>query len=123
MSHSPDTTIKVDEDTPLNTTPGSAETHKTQAAKKNGCVATACCQDHHHRKLAIGSIICGISCFGIMALINSVKAEKESDAEESSRFSQRSKRLAIIAILLWLALLALAPALMALISYLITLKD
>ncbi|XP_077590226.1 transmembrane protein 265-like [Stigmatopora nigra] len=123
MSHSPHTTIKVDEDTPLNTMPGSAESHKSQLGKKNGCITSAFCQDHHHRKLAISSIICGISCIGIMALINSVKAEKELDIEASTRFSHRSKRLAIIAIVLWLTVLALAPALMALISYLITLKD
>ncbi|XP_057717352.1 transmembrane protein 265-like isoform X2 [Corythoichthys intestinalis] len=123
MSHSSDISIKVDEETPLNTMPGSADSQTTYTAKKNGCVTTACCQDKHHRKLAVCSIICGISCIGIKALINSVKAEKEVNRELSARFSRRSKRLAITSIVIWLTILALTPILMALISYLVTLKD
>lgn len=33
----------------------------------------AVCKDADHRKLAIWSIICGLSCFGIMSLMYSVK--------------------------------------------------
>ncbi|XP_077415522.1 transmembrane protein 265-like [Vanacampus margaritifer] len=125
---SPHTCIKVgeDEDMPLNTVPGSGETRKglMLPTKKNGTGAVACCGgDMHHRKLAIISIICGISCVGIKALIYSVKAEKETDREASARFLRRAKRLAIISIATWLTILALIPLLMALFSYVVTLKD
>ena len=53
----------------LNTTPGSAEC-KIEMRSSEGA---SCLEDRYHRKLAICSIICGISCIGIKALINSVK--------------------------------------------------
>ncbi|XP_061556592.1 transmembrane protein 265-like [Phycodurus eques] len=124
MSHSPHTSIKVDEETALNMVPGSADPQKDlTTAAKNCSGAAACCGDKHHRRLAICSIICGISCIGIKALINSVKAEEEPDREASGRFSQRAKRLGIISIATWLAILALTPLLMALFSYVVTLRD
>lgn len=59
----------------LDSFPGTAD-----AQNNNTCCeiavekeAAACCDDKHHRKLAICSIICGISCIGIKALIYSVK--------------------------------------------------
>ncbi|XP_061702850.1 transmembrane protein 265-like isoform X2 [Syngnathoides biaculeatus] len=117
MLHSPHTSIKVDEETPLNMVPGSAEPQQGLAT------TAACCGDKHHRRLTICSIICGISCIGIKALIDSVKAEVEPDREASARFSRRAKRLAIISIVTWLAILALTPMLMALFSYVVTLRD
>uniref|UniRef100_A0A4W4G8A0 Uncharacterized protein n=1 Tax=Electrophorus electricus TaxID=8005 RepID=A0A4W4G8A0_ELEEL len=59
------------------------------------------CQYKDHRKLAIMSIICGLSCFGIMSLIYSVKVT-------------------VIAIISWVGLLILFPLSMGLISYLFT---
>lgn len=76
MSNSPQTHETVVEEVRLNLLPGSGETQDTN----NTCIqvitgqsATSCCDDKNHRKLAICSIICGISCIGIKALINSVK--------------------------------------------------
>ncbi|XP_054615929.1 transmembrane protein 265-like [Dunckerocampus dactyliophorus] len=121
MSDSPHTSVTVDEETPLKTVPGSGD-------PQNGA-ATAVAhrasrfRDKHHRWLAICSIICGISCIGIKALINSVKAEWEPNEQASQRFSRRARKFGIISIVTWLSILALAPPLMALGSYLVTLQD
>ncbi|XP_051905269.1 transmembrane protein 265-like [Hippocampus zosterae] len=126
MSHSAHTCIKMDEEMPLKMVPGSVDPQEglmTAAAKKSGIGAAACGNDKHHRRLSVCSIICGISCIGIKALINSVKAETETDPTASIRFSRRAKKLAILSIVMWLALLALAPMLMALFSYVVTLQD
>lgn len=52
-----------------------------------------------------------------------VQAEESVDPERCARLSRRSRNLSIISILTWVALLALIPCLMALVSYLLTLKD
>uniref|UniRef100_A0A3B5KDU8 Si:dkey-16l2.20 n=1 Tax=Takifugu rubripes TaxID=31033 RepID=A0A3B5KDU8_TAKRU len=81
-----------------------------------------CCRTHNpepdrnHRKLAICSIICGLSCIGCKALVYSVKAEEATDPQRAAEFSQRAKRFGIIAILSWVTLLVSIPILMALIS-------
>ncbi|KAG9342901.1 hypothetical protein JZ751_015117 [Albula glossodonta] len=79
----------------------------------------------NYRKLAIGSIICGISCIGIYALINSVKAEERShkDPESAQIYAHKAKKLGILAIGIWVGLLILIPMLMALVSYLLTFID
>lgn len=51
------------------------------------------------------------------------QAEETPDPERAARFSQRAKKLSIISIVVWLTILALIPILMALISYLLTLRD
>ncbi|KAJ8245907.1 hypothetical protein GJAV_G00261570 [Gymnothorax javanicus] len=78
-----------------------------------------------HRRLAIGSIICGISCIGAYALINSVKARerRELDPEKAQMYSDNARKFSIIAIGLCLGLIILIPVLMAFVSYLLTLKD
>lgn len=79
MSHSAHTCIKMDEEMPLKMVPGSVDPQEgltTAAGKKSGIGAAAFCNDEHHRRLAVCSIICGISCIGIKALINSVKVQK-----------------------------------------------
>ncbi|KAG9350035.1 hypothetical protein JZ751_026388 [Albula glossodonta] len=76
-----------------------------------------------YRRLAIGSIICGISCIGIYALINSVKAweRRESDPENAEIYSNKARKWSFFAIAAWVGLLILIPVLMALVSYLLTL--
>lgn len=71
MSNSNQTNVTVDEELPLNTIPGSGDTQNNATCFKQD--AETFRHDKHHRKLAICSIICGISCIGIKALINSVK--------------------------------------------------
>ncbi|KAM8825001.1 transmembrane protein 265-like isoform 2-T3 [Synchiropus picturatus] len=84
----------------------------------------SCCgADPHHRRLAIGSIICGCSYCGSIALTNSVKAEGAHDPAERERFRQRAKKCAWIAIAVFYGLLLLIPLLTLLISYCITLRE
>lgn len=74
MSNSPQTHETVVEEVHLNLLPGSGETQNNNNNQvTTGQDASSCCDDKNHRKLAICSIICGISCIGIKALINSVK--------------------------------------------------
>lgn len=120
-------TVTVDEALPLNTVPGSSDPQNKDTCNPvsgiSGKTAASCCNDKHHRNLAVCSIICGISCIGISALINSVKAEQEPNQAAAEKFSQRAKKFGIISIATWVAVLVLTPVLMALVSYLITLKD
>lgn len=130
MSLSPETRIVVDdvEEIPLNTIAGSGDTTNNNVPACN-CRAgrrrdnASCCNDKFHRKLAICSIICGISCIGILALKNSVKAKATNDPQRSKEFLRRAKKYGIISIVTWVSILASIPILMALISYLITLRD
>lgn len=65
-----------DEDVQLGLIAGSGDTHNNTCNQVVICAeqgASSCCYDKNHRKLAIWSIICGLSCIGITALINSVK--------------------------------------------------
>uniref|UniRef100_A0A8C3S8Q1 Transmembrane protein 265 n=1 Tax=Chelydra serpentina TaxID=8475 RepID=A0A8C3S8Q1_CHESE len=64
------------------------------------------------RNLAIGSIVCGCSCLGVLALIYAVKVRGDLWARKSFRFS-------LLSIGVWVSLLILVPLLMGLISYLI----
>lgn len=101
----------AEEATPLQSVPGSG---KNEAPKIR-------CNDY--RKLAIASIICGLSCVGIIALINSVKARERTstDPESAQIYAHRARRCSLIAIALWFGLLVLILVLMALVSYLLTL--
>ncbi|XP_071387204.1 transmembrane protein 265-like [Centroberyx affinis] len=127
MSHSHRT---ADEEDGLNTVAGSSEKADVQNGDTYIQVSTccgqkvgSCCEDRDHRKLAIGSIICGISCIGIVALINSVKAREAGNPQKAEHFSRRARKFGVISIVSWLALLVLAPLLLALCSYLLTLID
>lgn len=74
MSHSSECSTL--EEVRLDLLPGSGEgQHSSNSLTEvvTGQSATYCLKDRHHRKLAICSIICGFSCIGIKALINSVK--------------------------------------------------
>ncbi|XP_026871454.1 transmembrane protein 265 [Electrophorus electricus] len=87
------------------------------------------CQYKDHRKLAIMSIICGLSCFGIMSLIYSVKTRatnKKLDTNDpvstskAKEYSNKTFKWGVIAIISWVGLLILFPLSMGLISYLFT---
>ena len=74
MSTSPQTNIKIEEEVPLNTVAGSGDAENDPEPNNTRRVAAFFrCDDPNHRKLAIWSIICGVSCIGVRALINSVK--------------------------------------------------
>lgn len=79
MSESPETRVMMDEALPLNVIAGPGDLLDDDAPEQvrvggaAGRVADLFCKDEHHRKLAVCSIICGISCIGIKALIHSVK--------------------------------------------------
>lgn len=66
----------VVEEVHLSLLPGSGETQGNNNTSDQAIAEqsdTSCINDRYHRKLAICSIICGISCIGIKALINSAK--------------------------------------------------
>lgn len=108
----------AEEATPLQSVPGSGQlsSGKNEAPK---------IRRNDYRKLAIASIICGLSCVGIIALINSVKARERTsrDPESAQIYAHRARRFSLIAIAAWFGLLVLILVLMALVSYLLTLID
>ncbi|KAJ0000940.1 hypothetical protein NQD34_005960 [Periophthalmus magnuspinnatus] len=87
--------------------------------------AGSCCRDNHYRRLAIFSIMCGLSCIGIIALKYSVKAKERQrhDPESAAIFARKAKKFSIISIVTLFVTIGMALALMALVSYLATLKD
>ncbi|XP_066578121.1 transmembrane protein 265 [Amia ocellicauda] len=107
---------KDDETVPLNVTPGlGAEVRRSAPGKLL----------KEYRILAIASIVCGLSCLGMVALINSVKVRecRATDPERAQRCSRRARKYSLLAIGLWVGLLILVPTLMALVSYLLTLQN
>lgn len=73
MSAAPETRDNVVvEEVSLNLLPGSGETQNPSEATAWWDSAPSC-HDRNFRRLAYCSIICGISCIGIFALVNSVK--------------------------------------------------
>uniref|UniRef100_A0A3Q1FH18 Si:dkey-16l2.20 n=1 Tax=Acanthochromis polyacanthus TaxID=80966 RepID=A0A3Q1FH18_9TELE len=108
---------------PLNTVPGTGDAENNDTCDEGVISAAPFCTDKHHRKLAICSIICGVSCIGVKALIYSVKAEMSEDLEAAQNLSQRAKKFSIISIVIWVLIVASFPLLMGLISYLLTLLD
>ncbi|XP_075998963.1 transmembrane protein 265-like [Genypterus blacodes] len=119
MSHSAETRVQMDED-PLNIGPGSGEDTAITMSRQP---AASCCKDRHHRKLAICSIICGITCIGILALINSVKAGEAKNGTSAKYYSRRARKLGVISIVVWLILLLFTPAFLVLVSYILTLRE
>ncbi|KAM4026038.1 transmembrane protein 265 [Anomaloglossus baeobatrachus] len=75
------------------------------------------------RSLAIVSIICGVSCVGIKALILALQAEQEGDQEMRGTLSRRSRRFSVLSILLFVGILVSLPFLLVLVSYLMTLIE
>uniref|UniRef100_A0A8C0G9Y0 Transmembrane protein 265 n=1 Tax=Chelonoidis abingdonii TaxID=106734 RepID=A0A8C0G9Y0_CHEAB len=73
------------------------------------------------RNLAIGSIICGCSCLGVLALIYAVKAneKRKTNSPDTDLWARKSFRFSLLSIGVWVSLLILVPLLMGLISYLI----
>lgn len=91
------------------------------------------CSDPDHRKLAICSIICGLSCLGIMSLMYSVKSretrktlQNEDQTQRILKVKEYSKKAliwGIISIVAWVVLFILLPLLIGLGSYLVTFID
>ncbi|XP_040297083.1 transmembrane protein 265 [Bufo bufo] len=75
------------------------------------------------RRLAIISIVCGVSCIGIKALILALQAEQECDQQMKATLSRRSRRFSVLSILLFVGALVSLPFLLVLISYLMTLIE
>ncbi|XP_077350154.1 transmembrane protein 265 isoform X2 [Lithobates pipiens] len=75
------------------------------------------------RRLAIMSIVCGISCVGIKALLLALRAEREVDEKNYAVLTRRSRRFAVLSILLFVGGLVLLPLLVVLISYIMTLME
>ncbi|XP_053883626.1 transmembrane protein 265 [Malaclemys terrapin pileata] len=73
------------------------------------------------RNLAIGSIVCGCSCLGVLALIYAVKAneKRKTNSPDAALWARKSFRFSLLSIGVWVSLLILVPLLMGLISYLI----
>lgn len=68
----------VVEEVSLHLLPGSGETHNHSEASAQRDSAPSC-YDRNFRRLAYCSIICGISCIGMFALVNSVKVRSGSN--------------------------------------------
>ncbi|KAK1151925.1 transmembrane protein 265-like [Acipenser oxyrinchus oxyrinchus] len=103
------------EATPLAMTPGSVE----------GSVARPRPPHKEYRTLSIASVICGISCIGVLAVISSVKASERRryDPEQADLFASKARRFSVLSITVFVGLLVLVPLLMALVSYLLTIVD
>ncbi|XP_069021423.1 transmembrane protein 265-like [Embiotoca jacksoni] len=123
MSNSPQKPGSEDEEIPLTQISGSADSHHNSS--NHNVIVPKEGADEDHRTLAICSIICGISCVGVKALIYSVKAEEHrgKDPEKAAEFSKQARKFSIISIVTWASLLVSVPLLFVLISYLLTLID
>uniref|UniRef100_A0A672H135 Uncharacterized protein n=2 Tax=Salarias fasciatus TaxID=181472 RepID=A0A672H135_SALFA len=108
------------EEVPLNMVPGLGNEQDGGGGGRQD--SAFCCNDRHYRRLAVCSIVCGCSCIGYRALIDSVKAETMAakDPEAALTLSRRAKKLSIISIGTFIFILALIPALTVLISYVLT---
>ncbi|XP_040211581.1 transmembrane protein 265 [Rana temporaria] len=75
------------------------------------------------RRLAIMSIVCGISCVGIKALLLALRAEREVGVKNYEVLARRSRRFAVLSIALFVGGLVLLPVLVVLVSYIMTLIE
>lgn len=73
MSGQPQLQKAAAEEVQLNLLPVSGEEQNNLNHEISGREVASCCPDSYYRKLAICSIICGLSCIGCKALIYSVK--------------------------------------------------
>lgn len=73
MSAEPRAKDTAAEEVRLNLLPGSGEEQNHLNHAISGRDAAPFCVDRNHRKLAICSVICGLSCIGCRALVYSVK--------------------------------------------------
>ncbi|KAF4116053.1 hypothetical protein G5714_003542 [Onychostoma macrolepis] len=91
------------------------------------------CKDTDHRKLAICSIICGLSCFGIISLKYSVKARemkkrlKNEDCPQTrkkvKKYSEKACKWGIGSIVAWVVLILIFPLLVGFVSFVVTFMD
>ncbi|XP_063788600.1 transmembrane protein 265 [Pseudophryne corroboree] len=75
------------------------------------------------RRLAIMSIVCGVSCIGIKALILALRAEQEKDQPKHELLSRRSRKFSVLSIAVFLGALVCLPFLVVFISYIMTLIE
>ncbi|XP_024127806.1 transmembrane protein 265 [Oryzias melastigma] len=111
---------------PLNIVPGQGDKETTAESCKPSPVRKMISNlrnDRTHRVLAIMSIICGVSCIGIKALISSVKAGETTDIEAAKKLSKEAKKFGIISIVTLFAIFVCTFSLLALVSYLLTLDN
>ncbi|KAF6736714.1 Transmembrane protein 265 [Oryzias melastigma] len=111
---------------PLNIVPGQGDKETTAESSKPSPVRKMISNlrnDRTHRVLAIMSIICGVSCIGIKALISSVKAGETTDIEAAKKLSKEAKKFGIISIVTLFAIFVCTFSLLALVSYLLTLDN
>ncbi|XP_074553033.1 transmembrane protein 265-like [Halichoeres trimaculatus] len=128
MSDSSQTCVKVEEELPLNVVAGSGDalnddSNRQKPSSPGWSKAFSCCEDKHHRKLAICSTVCGCCCIGCVALINSAKAEETENPVKAEKYLRKAKKFGIISVVTFISILAAIPALLGLISYLLTLYD
>ncbi|XP_075705674.1 transmembrane protein 265 [Rhinoderma darwinii] len=97
-----------------------AKSPDCQPSRENYCGYFPCCS---LRRLAIMSIVCGVSCVGIKALILALQAEQECDVEKQAAISRRSRKFSVLSIVLFVVALVSLPVLLVLTSFLITLIE
>ncbi|XP_017274976.1 transmembrane protein 265 [Kryptolebias marmoratus] len=115
-----DTNIEMETSKPM-ITPGSADGPHEENPTKG--IPASFRNNHHHRRLAVCSIVCGLTCIGILALTHSVKAEHAQNRKEEEEHSKKAKKFSIISIVTWVSILISIPILLAFFSFLATLKD
>lgn len=91
------------------------------------------CRDPDHRRLAICSIICGLSCIGFVSLIYSVKSretrktlQNEGQTQKSLKvkeYSRKALKWGVASIVAWVVLIFIFPLLVGLLSYIMTFID
>ncbi|KAI7803898.1 hypothetical protein IRJ41_013054 [Triplophysa rosa] len=87
------------------------------------------CRDPDHRRLAICSIICGLSCIGIVSLIYSVKSRETrktlqtQDNLKVKEYSRKALKWGTASIVAWVFLICIFPFLLGLLSYIMTFID
>uniref|UniRef100_A0A3Q2VA15 Si:dkey-16l2.20 n=2 Tax=Haplochromini TaxID=319058 RepID=A0A3Q2VA15_HAPBU len=88
---------------------GEQEAAESMATNTKADSPASCCSDKYHRKLAISSIICGFSCFGVRAE-NADKAEKAKRTRErrAAKYLRQAKKWSIISIVTWVSILVSA---------------
>uniref|UniRef100_A0A668RL47 Uncharacterized protein n=1 Tax=Oreochromis aureus TaxID=47969 RepID=A0A668RL47_OREAU len=110
MSESYQLDASIEEALPLNSVPGTGVQQPEDTGNQVICVgedsAVSCCSDKYHRKLAIASIICGFSCFGVLAE-NADKAEKAKGTRDrrAAKYLRQAKKWGIISIVTWVSIL------------------
>ncbi|KAM4606838.1 transmembrane protein 265 [Discoglossus pictus] len=99
------------------TTDGAPSSSETTSQSRS-CISSLSCNT---KRLAIMSIVCGLSCVGIKALLLAVEAkqEKEKNPPKYYVLTRRARHMAILSISLWVGILVCLPLLLVLMSYIL----